>query len=262
MSINRKRRNKMIGYTQYGEGSEHVMVVHGWKTDHRCFEGMIESLNKEKFTYIFVDQRGYGKSIDMEGPYSVPQVAKDMVELADFLGWKKFHIIGHSMGGKVVQRIMADETSRIKSAIAVTPAPAAKVPFDDEGWELFSNASHNKQNRMNIFRFSTGNRLTDSWYQWVTERSIESSNPAAFAEYLSSWVNYDLVDDIMGNTIPIKVIVGENDPHLNLEAMKATYGQWLANADIVELANCGHYPMFEIPLRLAAEWEIFLESQV
>lgn len=252
----------MIGYEMLGNGSEHVMVVHGWKTDSRCFDGMLGSLNPDKFTYVFVDQRGYGKSIDMAGPYNVPQVAKDMVELADSLGWEKFHIIGHSMGGKVVQRIMADESSRIKSAIAVTPTPAAKIPFDEETWDLFSNAYQNKQNRMNIFRFSTGNRLTDSWYQGVTEQSIESSNPEAFAEYLNSWVNYELIEDIMGNTIPIKVIVGEYDPHLTMDVMRATYGEWLPNVEFVQLANCGHYPMFETPLRLAAEWENFLELQV
>lgn len=252
----------MIGYTKFGEGSEHVMVVHGWKTDQRCWDTMLSSLNPEKFTYVFVDQRGYGKSIDMEGPYTVPQVAEDMRVLADSLEWQRFHIIGHSMGGKVIQRIMADEPARIKSAIAVTPCPAAQIPFDDESWELFANAYGRMQNRENIFRYSTGDRLTDRWYQAITEQSIESSDSKAFAEYLDSWVNYDLVEDIMGNQVPVKVMVGENDPSLTLEIMKDTYGQWLPNAEIVELTNCGHYPMLEIPLRLAAEWEEFLEAHV
>ena len=250
----------MIGYTKFGDGAEYVMVVHGWKTDHSCYDPMLGSLNPDRFTYVFVDQRGYGKSMAMEGPYEVPQVAKDMVALADFLGWQRFHIIGHSMGGKVIQRIMADEPGRIKSAIAITPNPAAKIPFDEQEWELFSNAHEKMENRRDIFRFSTGNRLTDRWYQSITEKSIEASDPNAFAAYLNSWVNYELIEDIKGNSVPIKVIVGEYDPSLTEEVMKATYGQWLSNVEIVKLANCGHYPMLEVPLRLAAEWEMFLEA--
>ncbi len=68
----------MIGYTQVGNGEEKVLMVHGWKTDHTCFDGMASSLNKSAYTYIQVDQRGYGKSMDMDGPYNVEQVAEDM----------------------------------------------------------------------------------------------------------------------------------------------------------------------------------------
>lgn len=64
----------------------------------------------------------------------------------------------------------------------------------------------------------------------------------------------------MSNTVPIKVIVGENDPSLTLDVMKATYG--LLNAEIVELSNCGHYPMFETPLRLTAGWEKFFSTHM
>lgn len=158
----------MIGYTKFGDGAEHVMVVHSWKTDHTCYDSRLGSLNPDTFTYVFVDQRGYGKSINLEGPYDVPQVAKDMLALADSLGWQTFHVIGHSMGGKVIQRIMANEPSRIKNAIGVTPCPAAQIPFDDESWNLFVNAYEKMQNRKAIFRFSTGNRLTDRWYQAIT----------------------------------------------------------------------------------------------
>jgi len=84
------------------------------------------------------------------------------------------------------------------------------------------------------------------------------SKPEAFREYLDSWVHYDLIEAIKGNTIPIKVIVGEHDPDLNMDVMQGTYGEWLPNAQIMELPNCGHYPMLETPLSLAAECENFL----
>ena len=249
----------MLGYAQLGSGEEKVMVVHGWKTDHTCFDAMLSSLDQKRYTYIFVDMRGYGKSIHMEGPFTVEQVAADMVALSKQLGWDKYHIIGHSMGGKVIQRIMADCPDKIKSAIGITPCPACSLPFDEQAWKLFSGADVNSENRLQVFRHSTGNRLTDTWYEAITAMSFKMSTPEAFRQYLDSWVHYDLVEDVKGSTIPIKVIAGEHDPDLNLDVMQNTYNTWLPNAQITELPNCGHYPMLETPLSLAAACESFLD---
>jgi len=249
----------MLGYTKIGYGNEPVVVVHGWKTDHTCYESLYASLNKDKYTYVFVDQRGYGKSINLPGPYSVPQVAEDIVALAELLGFGKFHIVGHSMGGKVIQKIMVDYPERIKSAVGITPCPAVKIPFDPEPWEMFSNSDKNLQNRLEIFRYSTGNRLTTSWYQWINALSSVKSRTEAYRDYLDSWVSYDIADKVEGCSTPIKVIVGEHDPDLNYDVMINTYGSWFTNSEIVVLKNCGHYPMFETPLSLAAEIEKFLD---
>ena len=250
----------MLGYTKIGYGNIPVMVVHGWKTDHTCYESLYSSLNKDRYTYIFVDQRGYGKSINMPGPYNIPQVAKDMAELAEKLGFNKFHLVGHSMGGKVIQQIMADYSEKIISGVGIAPCPAAKIPFDPEPWQLFSSSDRDLESRLEIFKYSTGNRLTDSWYKSVTALSSVKSRTEAYRDYLDSWVNYDLVEKIQGCSIPIKVIVGEHDPDLNYEVMVNTFGVWCINSVIVVLQNCGHYPMLETPLSLAAEIERFLDD--
>ena len=166
------------------------------------------------------------------------------------------------MGGKVVQRIMADVPERIKSAIAITPVPAAKIPFDEQGWHLFSNAAADSMKRLEIFRLATANRLTDSWYQMINEKSMKACKPEAFAAYLDSWVNYEFIDEIRGNTVPIKVMTGEHDADLTYALLKSTLGEWLPNTQIIELKNCGHYPMFETPLSLAAECENFLLEHI
>ena len=250
----------MIGYTTHGIGAEKVIVTHGWKTDHSCYDAMRSSLNPEKYTYVFIDQRGYGASINMKGPYTIEQVAADIIALADKLGFDQYHLIGHSMGGKVIQRIMADRSEQVKSAVGITPCPACRIPFDDEGWALFSCANVDHEKRLQIFRLSTGNRLTENWYKTTTAKSFQMSLPDAFRKYLDAWVHYDLVDEIKGNSIPIKIIAGEHDPDLDFETMKNTFGAWLPNAQIVELPNCGHYPMFETPLSLAAECQNFIDQ--
>lgn len=249
----------MLGYSKRGKGKEKVMVVHGWKTDQSCFDPIISSLDLEAYTYVFVDQRGYGRSINQEGPYTINQVALDMISLANELGWEKFHIIGHSMGGKVIQQVIVDYPGKIKSAIGITPCPACALPFDDQGWRLFSGADTDIEKRLQIFRLSTGDRYTDTWYKTITEKSIAASKTEAFRAYLDSWVNDDLVKEIDGCTVPIKLIIGEHDPDMNAEVMQSTFGKWFTDVKIVSLSNCGHYPMMESPLLLAAECESFLK---
>ncbi len=252
----------MINYNSIGTGSNKVLVFHGWKMEHTCFDGMVQALDKEKFTYIFADLRGYGLSRDLPGPYSIEQTAADLLELADSLNLETFHIIGHSMGGKVICRLAADAPERIKSAIGVTPCPPVTIPFDDQGWALFSNSATDMSCREEVFRLSTGNRLTPAWYKMIAEKSMQASEQTAFSDYLESWVNYECVDDCAGSRVPLKIIAGEFDPDLTYGLMQETFGKFFPNVEIMQLSNCGHYPMYETPLALAAEWENFLGRHV
>ncbi len=252
----------MINYVSVGHGLEKVIFLHGWKMDHTCFDGMHAALDQERFTYIFVDQRGYGLSKQQQGPYTIVQVARDLVELADALNFSSFHFVGHSMGGKVLCRLLADVPDRIQSAVGITPCPTVKIPFDEPGCKLFSRAAAHRPSRKDIFQIFTGNRLTQAWYSMVTEQSMQASTEKAFADYLDSWVNYECHEEISGCAVPVKIMPGEHDPHLTHELMKETFGKWLLNVEITELANCGHYPMYEIPLSLASACERFFHKHI
>lgn len=250
----------MLNYVSLGGGEEKVIFIHGWMMDHTCFEALHPALDPNECTYIFIDQRGYGLSRDQGGPYTIVQIAEDVMVLADHLLWDRFHIVGHSMAGKVISRLMADIPDRIKSAVGITPCPPVKIPLDDQAMALFSNSKTDLASRQEIFRFDTGNRLTGTWYETIAELSMRASTSEAYAAYLDSWANYEFFEDVQGCTIPLKIMPGEHDPHLPYETMKDTFGQWFSNVEISKLSSCGHYPMYEIPLCLAAECEKFIKS--
>ncbi len=48
------------------------------------------------------DQRGHGKSFKPESGYAPEDYAQDLKELTDALGWDRFILVGHSMGGRNV----------------------------------------------------------------------------------------------------------------------------------------------------------------
>lgn len=250
----------MLDYISIGSGEEKVIFIHGWMMDHTCFDALHPALDEKACTYIYIDQRGYGLSRDQDGPYTIVQTAEDVVVLANQLKWDRFHIVGHSMAGKVISRLMADIPDRIKSAVGITPCPPVKIPLDDQVMGLFSSAATDLASRQEIFRFDTGNRLTDAWYAAIAEASMQASTTEAFVDYLDTWANYAFFESVKGCRVPLKIMSGEHDVNLTYELMQDTFGQWFTDVEIVKLSNCGHYPMYETPLCLASECEKFIKS--
>ena len=117
----------MIGYSPIGSGDQKVIVLHGWLGDHTVFAPLMPLLDRDTYTYVFVDYRGYGASLDIAGDFTVEEIAADVLELASHLNWERFHVIGHSMGGKVAQYLAASAPERVQSVTALTAVPASGV---------------------------------------------------------------------------------------------------------------------------------------
>src|SRR5882762_2362071 len=109
----------MIFHKEIGDGPTKVAVIHGWFGDHRAFETMFDYLDVKRFTYAFVDIRGYGNSRNEVGDYTMAEIAADTIILADSLGWGSFHVVGHSMGGKAAQKVAMDGGERVNSVVAI-----------------------------------------------------------------------------------------------------------------------------------------------
>jgi pimeloyl-ACP methyl ester carboxylesterase len=245
-------------YVKIGSGPAKVLALHGWFGCAKAWGAFTEALDTERFTYAFMDYRGYGGSMQTKGEYSLAEIAADTLALADELGWERIHLMGHSMGGSAVQYVLAEAPARVLSLTAITPVPASGVPFDEPTWQLFSSAANSDDARRGIINHSTGGRLSPHWIAATARRSREHSTVEAFGAYLNAWAKTNFVSRIQGKTLPVKVIVGETDPGLNAEVMKQTYLQWYPNAELEVMANAGHYPMDETPVALATSVEAFI----
>ena len=249
-----------IGHRTLGHGPHKVLALHGWFGDESCFDPMRDAFSLDEFTYAFMAYRGYGLSRQQRGEYSMKEIAADAIDLANALEWESFSLLGHSMGGMAVQRVLADVPKRVEKLVAVTPVPASGVPFDPESWKLFEGAARSLDNRRGIIDFSTGGRLSKAWIDRIARYSAETATVEAFASYLIAWARTDFHQEIVGKTLPVKVIVGAHDQALTAEAMQATYLAWYPNAELEVMANAGHYPMNETPVALATSIEAFLRK--
>jgi len=169
--------------------------------------------------------------------------------LADDLGWDTFDLIGHSMGGKAAQRVLADAPQRVRRLVTISSAPTTGVEFDAQAWELFVGAAADDAKTAAIIDHSTGNRLTQTWIDQMVAHSVERCTREAFDGYLPAWAKTDFSDEVIGKSHLVKVIVGEYDPVR--EITDRTLMQHYPNASLEVIPNAGHYAMFEAPIALA-----------
>jgi pimeloyl-ACP methyl ester carboxylesterase len=242
-----------------GSGDHHVLAVHGWFGSARGWGSLPDFLDRSSYTYAFMDLRGYGGRKEVPGEFTIEEAAADAIELADELGWDRFSVIGHSMGGKIAHQVLLQAPDRVDKLIGLNPVPASAVPMDEQGWELFSGAAANAGHRAAIIDFTTGSKLTPTFVNYVVRHSLENSTEAAFAAYLQAWARTDFSGKVQPDTsTPVKVIVGVNDPALSAEVMEQTWLVYFPEAEMTILPDAGHYPMFESPVSLATSIEEFL----
>ncbi len=63
-----------------------------------------------RYTSLIFDNRGMGESDKPLSRYTTSEMAKDVVELVDHLGWtreRQLHVIGVSMGGMIAQELVS-----------------------------------------------------------------------------------------------------------------------------------------------------------
>ena len=239
-----------------GHGPVHVIALHGWFGDAQGWGNFPALIDGEASTWAFVNYRGYGERRGEPGEYTMAEISADVLELADSLQWKDFALVGHSMGGKAIQRVYADAPDRVKVLIGISPIHASAFPFDDDGWALFDGAAESDDKRFAIIDFTTGNRNSATWVRKMARYSVEASTREAFAAYLPAWGKVDFEADIpRDNQPPVHVIVGAHDPALSADFVRSSWLQTYPGATLDELPNAGHYPTWETPVALLTSIE-------
>ena len=94
-----------------GEGRP-LLLLHGWPEFWLTFEPVMTRL-KDRFTLYAPDLRGFGDSDKPSGVFGPEQQASDMLALMDALDIKQAGIVGHDVGGALMQPLARQAPARI-----------------------------------------------------------------------------------------------------------------------------------------------------
>jgi 3-oxoadipate enol-lactonase len=105
-----------LNFELHGESGDPLVLVHGYTGDITDWRHQLPAFSPS-FRVLIADNRGHGKS---EAPgdrssYTVEQMTADMMALVDDLGFERFHLLGHSMGGAIAQEIAIASPERLLS---------------------------------------------------------------------------------------------------------------------------------------------------
>ena len=90
-----------LHHVHRGRG-EPLLMIQGLSGSHAAWgEPLLEAL-QEDFDLLYYDHRGIGFSPAVARPFTLADLADDAVGLLDEVGLDDVHVLGSSMGGKVV----------------------------------------------------------------------------------------------------------------------------------------------------------------
>ena len=120
-------RARIAGFN--GDSSKKVVILlHGFPVTSAMWIDLIGPLEEAGYRVVAFDQRGYSPLARPEtlDSYEISELTKDMFTVADAIGAKEFHLIGHDWGAVVGWTALISNPSRIKSWTALSfPHPAA-----------------------------------------------------------------------------------------------------------------------------------------
>jgi 3-oxoadipate enol-lactonase len=113
-----------IFYDQQGQGEDLVLIC-GLSAHHMTWDSLIPTLSK-KYRILRLDNRGAGQSDVPNHAYTINDMAQDVNALMQQLGIQQAYVLGHSMGGMILQEMLLHHPHRIKKAMI--GSSSGKVP--------------------------------------------------------------------------------------------------------------------------------------
>lgn len=250
-----------MSYTEWGaaDNPRVLICVHGLTRNCRDFDALAEAMSAE-YRVICPDVVGRGLSAHLRDPngYGIAQYVADMVTLIARLDVEKVDWVGTSMGGLIGMALAAQEGNPIARLLINDVGPLITVDSlnriaeyvgTDPTWGSVEEALA----YIRLISASFGD-LTDAQWQHLTDTSIvrrvdgrwgfrydpNIATPfkAAFVDQdINLWPLYGMIK------CPTLVVRGEQSDLLTKETWQQM-GEFGPKAQLVELPNVGHAPMF------------------
>jgi pimeloyl-ACP methyl ester carboxylesterase len=109
-------------------GDDLVLLLHGFPQPSSAWRPLLEELGRQGYHAVAPDQRGYSPGARPPGAvsYRLSELVDDALGMADALGARRFHLVGHDWGGIVGWAAAATAPSRLLSlSVVSTPHPRA-----------------------------------------------------------------------------------------------------------------------------------------
>ena len=233
---------------EFGQGTP-LTLLHGYPLDLRLWADVVPIL-QQNCRVITPDLRGHGQSPAPKGPYSMREMAEDVVAMLDVLGVEQTYVAGHSMGGYVAIALARYFPERILG-LALTASHAYADSVEKKQARLNSIAQMKAEGIRQVFsimsdKLTYNKRIAERVQAIIAGANIEGAMgiSAAMAERLDS---IELLERFKK---PVLIIAGTEDQIVPIETSRKMVQEIKTNR-FIEIAGAGHVPMLDQPEKTA-----------
>ena len=224
-----------------------LVLVHGYLGSSEMWSLQKEFLSKN-FRVISPALPGFGESYKAQSLNSINAIAKFVFKCLDEKKITEFYLMGHSMGGMIVQEMVKISGDRIKKLICFATGSIGDIPgrfetMDTTRERLKKDGLKETVNRVPKKWFVEGNKAKYYYLceQAVKNISIQSADNALIA--MKNWRGYENLKNIKQDTL---IIWGDRDVSYNFDQID-TLKKNISNSKLEIFKGCCHNVHLEEP---------------
>ena len=237
---------KNIYVEDIGKGFPFVFV-HGYLGSSEMWNFQKKFFSKH-YRVIIPALPGFGESHNVKSLDSINKMAKEIINLLDQKNIDKFNIIGHSMGGMIVQEITKLIGDRVNKLICFATGSIGEIPgrfetIDETREKLKKDGTEVSFSRVPKKWFVKGYKDKNYFLckNAVKDVSLEAADNALLA--MKNWRGIDNLKNIKNDTL---IIWGDKDTSYNFDQVD-TLNKNIKNSRLEIFKDCAHNVHLEQP---------------
>ena len=224
-----------------------LVLVHGFLGSSDMWSPQIDFF-KNDFRVIVPALPGFGKSNKLNSCDSIKCMARVILDLLEKKEIKNFNLLGHSMGGMIVQEIAKLAGDKILKLICYGTGPIGNIPGRFE--TIDQSREKLKINGLKV----TAHRIAKTWFikeekakyfclceEAGKQTSIEAADNGLVA--MKKWDGVKNLKNIINQTL---IVWGDQDKAYNFNQVK-TLKDNIPNSDLKIIKGCAHNVHLEKP---------------
>ena len=237
---------KHLAYKKFGKGFP-IVLIHGYLGGPLMWQFQIEALKKD-YEVITPCLAGYAESSLFKAPNTINENAKLVLELLNHLKINNFYLLGHSMGGMIVQEIAAMNIMKVEKLICYGTGPIGTLP------SRFETIEETRKKILKIGIESLREEIAKTWfvdyenskgYPICLQEGKKATEQAALAS-LNAWEKWDGCEQLSKIDCPTLIIWSDKDKSYDWAQQKALK-QGIKHCEIVVIKDCAHNAHMEKP---------------
>ena len=229
----------LLPFQRVGVGAP-LVLVHGYLGGSSQWDAQLPLLSQH-FEVVTLDLAGYGMANHLVAPTNLADHARNVLSTLDQMGIERFHLLGHSMGGMVVQEVTRQAPHRVNKLVLYATGPLGCIPGRFETMDR----SRERLKEDGVQR--TARRICATWlldreaspaYEALAALATQASDQAASAglSAMESWDGRGHLSRIEQATL---VIWGEGDRTYGWSQIEMLW-RGIPRASLAVLPSCAH----------------------